>query len=254
MQSMTPGLGTDQTFETVQAAWHFEALNEDARDVLREAQAVLDQSDGPAHDVVRRVLGHVGRKLPAHSLEIAVDEGDGTHVLHRLRAGDVEQPVVLHACDPKGRPVDLRGSWRTLDFGDAVPAEAIAAIESAEEASGWLIDREIEGGLLRLCPEFPDERVLARVLDELIAVRGTLIDQLEGLWRVTDIAGLSQVSVRVSDGHAHVEPVHLRTTEGEDVGADTQLRWTYENADRLPPREPTLGSSEGEPVLLDLAA
>jgi hypothetical protein len=244
----------NQTFETVQTAWHFETLNEDARDILREAQAVLDQSDGAVNEVVRRVLSHVARRLPAHSLEIAVDEGDGTHVLHRVRAGEVEAPIVLHACDPKGRPVDLRGSWRTLDFNGAVPDAAIAAIESAEQASGWLIDREIDGGLLRLCPEFPDERVLARVLDALIAVRGMLIDQIEGLWRVTDIDGLSQVSVRVADGRAHVEPVHLRTTEGEDQSADTLLRWTYENAERVPPREPSLGSSEGEPVVARLAA
>jgi hypothetical protein len=239
---------TERTFDNLTVAWHFEALNEDARDVLREAQSALDYSAPLTHEAIRHVLAHVGRRLPAHSVDVAVDEGNGTHVLHRLRAGELEPSVVLHACDPRGRPVDLRGEWRTVDFGEDVPAEAIAAIESAEHATGWLIDHEVDGSLLRITPELPDERVLMRVVAALLKFRWSLADQLEGLWRVADAEGLGQVSLRIKDGKTLVDSVRLRTAEGEEDNAATLLRWTYENGERVPPRTPTLGSSEGEPV------
>lgn len=240
---------TERNIEHVVVAWHFDALHEDARDLLREAQAVLDYASPLLHETLRHVLAHVARRLPAHSVEAAVDEGNGTHVLHRLRAGDVEAPVVLHACDPRGRPVDLAGEWRILDFGDEVPLAAVQAIEAAEHATGWLIEHEVDGALLRITPELPDERVLARVVDALLKVRWSLADQVEGLWRVSDAEGLSQVSLRIADGRTHVEPVRLRTAEGEEGDAATLLRWTYENGERVPPRSPSLGSSEGEPVI-----
>jgi hypothetical protein len=234
-----------QTYEAVHVAWHFDTLNEDARDALREAQALLDVSD-VTHDSVRQVLSRIARRLPAHSVEAVVDEGDGTHVLHRVRAGDLEDPVMLHACDPRGRPLALAGDWRTIDFGADVPEDVLAAIEAAEHATGWLIDREVEGGVLRISPELPDERVLARVVDAIVVGRWDVADQLEGLWRVADTEGLDQVSVRIVDGKTRVEPVRLRTAEGENDAAATLLRWTYENAERVPPRGPSLSSSEGE--------
>jgi hypothetical protein len=228
---------TETAIDQVYLVWHWESLNEEARDILRAAQADLDTVGELTHELVRQVMGRVARQLPAHSFEAAVDEGDGTHVLHRARAGELAPAVTLAACDPKGRPVAMTGPWRAIEFGSDVPDEVLEAIESIEAGSGWLLDREVDGSVLRLGTELPDERLLGRLVQVLLAQRPDLQEQVEGLWRVDDTDGLAQVTVRIVDGAPHVDPVKLRSLDDdEDIESATVLRWTYETAGRVPPR------------------
>jgi hypothetical protein len=225
-------------YQRVAACWHHDVLNEEARDVLRAAQDELDLGE-LSHKAILRVLGDVARRLPSHSLELAADRGDGAHALYRIRAGTLEPPVALFACDSKNRPLAAppEGLY-DIDFGDAVPDGVLDAIHAVEHATGCLIDHEATpDGLLLLSAEFPDEPGLERVLDVIAHHAPHVRPQLEQLWIVDDGTGPMQCTARFIDGRALVEPVSLlgRYASDDDAAA---LRWTYERAARIPPARP----------------